>query len=276
MSGVTDFVSKAFKKVKSVATKIWDNKIIRAVIIAVAVYYTAGLASQAGWFAPAAGEGAALSTGVAEGTTFTTVAAESTAATSGIGLGAETAAVGSADALSLGGATAGSTGAAGGGVVTGAEFAGTAGAEMAAGAAVPGAAGSAGVAGSASGAVAPTLASAPAASPGIIKGAMGWMQANPIPTMMLGQGVSGAMQSYEADQAEQRRIDQDNLEFSRRGTMGYDTAGNYAGRTPGVVASEVAAPTVQTAAPAATKVVPVKRDNLAELHKQGLVNQQRA
>ena len=242
MSGVTDFVSKAFKSVKKVATKLWDNKLIRAAIIAVAVYYTAGLASQAGWFAPAAGEGSTLAAAGANGTTFTTVA-ESGATVSSIG--AETASAADIAGTAMAApATAAAPVSASGGVLTGTEIAGTAGAEMAAGAVAPGAA-----------------AAPAAASPGIVGSTMGWMQANPMATMMLGQGVSGAVSSHEARKAEDRARE----ERQSYGAMGFDRSGAYKG--PGVINSQR-----QPAATEQQKVRSVKQNQLPDLYKQGYIS----
>lgn len=47
MSGVVKGVKKVFKKVGSAAKKLWKNKIVRAIVIAAAIYFTGGLAAGA-------------------------------------------------------------------------------------------------------------------------------------------------------------------------------------------------------------------------------------
>lgn len=54
MSGVVKGVKKVFKKVGKAVKKLWKNKIVRAIVIAAAIYFTAG-AAAAYFAAPAAG-----------------------------------------------------------------------------------------------------------------------------------------------------------------------------------------------------------------------------
>ncbi len=250
MSGVSDFVSKAFKSVRDTVKKAWDNKLIRAAIIAVAVYYTAGMAAEA-WAVPEAGMGSTLASSP---TTFTTVAETTnvagTASSVDIGLSsaqaAEGVAVGSTDALALGGTDA---------------------------LAAEGVAAGAGT--GAGGAVDLTLAGETAGTGnsivnGVVEGAKtagNWMKENPVATMMLGQGVSGAVGSYEARKAEDRDREYRREEFNRRGTMGFNNKGTYSA-APGIVASQSAPATT------AQKVRPIARNDLTKAYKQGLVRSQ--
>jgi hypothetical protein len=100
MSGVVKAVKKEFKRVNDSVKKLWKNKIVRAIIIAVAVYFTAGAAL--GYFgasgtavaAGAVGESAgAVAAGIGEGiaagegATAAMSAAEISAATAGVAEG---------------------------------------------------------------------------------------------------------------------------------------------------------------------------------------------
>ena len=80
-------------------------------------------------------------------------------------------------------------------------------------------------------------------------GMFSWMKDNPMATMVLGQGVSGAASSYEAGKtADADRAAADEA-WRRKGTMGYDYQGNYAGQ-PDPMVNRQQAQTVQTQATA--------------------------
>jgi len=107
------------------------------------------------------------------------------------------------------------------------------------------------------------------------------MQANPIPTMVLGQAGVGAYSGYLDDKKDAR----DDEERKDRGTRGYAWSGNYAGN-PGIVQSQQVVPQASTAQTVAGPTIaaptvggpnqapiqrPVNRNNLPALQKQGLV-----
>ena len=176
MSGVVKTVKKAFKK----------NPILTTIVIAAAVWFTAGVA-MAYMAAPSAGMGGAMSASATSmwttATTGTFVSASevavtnATAAANGVTVGAL-----AGEAATTGTAISATEGA---GALSGAE-AGIATSEAAlteasvAGTMPASAAGTATTAGSTTGG-------------GIIQGAGGWMQANPIPTMVLGQAGVGEL-----------------------------------------------------------------------------------
>lgn len=121
---------------------------------------------------------------------------------------------------------------------------------------------------------------APAATtPGIVDSAMGFMKTSPAATMMIGQGVAGAMQASAEEKAQARED-----EYRRsRGLMGFDISGEYGGRRPGIVSAQMPAPqtTAQAvtgptvAAPMQQQVRPIQRKNLPTLNRQGLIAKQR-
>jgi len=256
MSGVVKTVKKAFKK----------NPVLTTIVVAAAVWFTAGTAA-AYFAAPQAGMGAAMSTSATSMWTATTSA-----------FAAEGAAV------TTSGVEVGAVAGAGEGVVAGEAMAATegVGALSASEAALTEASIAGTMPASATGA-ATTAGSTVAGGGGIINGAASWMGANPIPTMILGQAGVGAYQGYLDDKAD-RRADEQRKE---RGLMGVDWAGGYQGQSPGIVNSQqvapqqttgqavaeptVAAPTVAAQQPGNQTRRPVKKSNLPAMNKKGLV-----
>lgn len=96
MSGAVKAVGKVFKQIGHAIKKLWDSPIVKAIVIAAAIYFTAGAA--AGYFASA---GAAAG-GAAEGAALATTVEGATAAA-----GEAAAAEGIAGATELGAATTG-------------------------------------------------------------------------------------------------------------------------------------------------------------------------
>ena len=269
MSGVFKAIGKVFKPikkavtsiakgVKNVAKKVWESKIGKLLIMAAAVYFTYG-AVTAYAAAPSAGIGAAMSSSASS--------MWSTAATLG----------------STGGA-AGATGAAGaaGAGATGAAAAG-AGTMTAANAAAIGApAGWSSLGANAlPAAAAGGAAGGGAAGGGIIAGAAGFMKANPLATLMIGQGVSSAASGmFAKDIAKNEREYLDRVRTSR-GLYGR----SYGGSGPelptgdtGILApfmKPLAAPPAPavnaTVAPSVSGTTQVPVTELANLKKQGLI-----
>lgn len=205
MSGFNPFkaIGKVFKSVGKAIKKVWEavKPIVKPLLIAAAIYFTAGTAT-AFFAAPSAGLGAAMSstaTSMWTGITsiFSGVPAMSSAATSTAATAGSTA------------ATAGSTASALAPTVANASALGT-GAQTAA--LVDGAT----TAASALPAAAATTAGNAAASTGLIgriAGGIGTViEKYPAAAMMLGQGVSGVAKArQEAETAEAERERQDSF-----------------------------------------------------------------
>lgn len=264
MSGAVDFVSeKVFKPVRNFVKKVWDNKVLRAVIIAAAVVYTAGVASGAWTWSLEA---------VPAATTYTSVAAE-------------TAAVAGTSNVTVGAIAADSA--------TAAEIAGTSMAAPAtapvAGAAAAPTVGAAGMTGSeVAGATAfdaaetaayeASLSSVPE-SAGLVEGAMNavgstgkWMADNPMATMMIGSGISNASAEREARKTAEAQRQHEIDMAANVGVGGFNNMGAYsapANVAPGVVNSAAGQPIQLTGN--ATAARPIQRSNLPQLQKQGLI-----
>jgi hypothetical protein len=281
MSGVLKSVSKVFKKVGDAVSSVAKSDAFKVALIAGFVYLTAGAAS--GTFPPVE-PGTTAALGAEAGGTFTGTAEifGGVETVTGGAVTAETAAA-TAVADTAGYSAAGEL-AAGGDVLAADIAAGNAVADTAAAniaAATP-----AGTTVATGNGLAYTLPSA--ASPGVMAadaaantgGILGWMQSNPMATMLMGQGVSGAVSAYEADKMAER----EEKRLRNRGLMGVDYEGNYQGKpSGGIVASNmgrdataaqvVNSPGVQQ--PGARKTRPIARNKLPELHKQGLIARQR-
>lgn len=241
MSGLVKSVKKVFKKVGEGIKNVWHAiaPIAKVVVIAAAVYFTAGAAIGA-----FAGEGAiAALPGWGAGGLF------SSAATSmgvpGFG-GAAT-----LFASGAGGAAAGAAGAeaagAGAGAAGAASTAGAAGSATAAGTS---AAGTAGTAAAGTGAA--------TASPGLIGAISNAVEAHPMATMMAAQGVSKAVQASAEQQAKK-----DARQEARKATSwGLSKNGqNYADISSG-----------ELAAPASPQTQAVASPNMAPINNPGLIN----
>jgi hypothetical protein len=126
-------------------------------------------------------------------------------------------------------------------------------------------------------------------------GMMSWLKNNPMATLMLGQSLSGAAQSYSMEKAasDDRAFERERL--ANRGLGGFDSQGNYAGivssqqaptpesavAEPVVQKPQVAAIQPQTVAPIQTptqtpappqqQTVPVSRDQLPKLNQSGQI-----
>lgn len=263
MSGIARTVKKAFKK----------SPILTTIVAAAAIWFTAGVASA---YFSAASPGLAGSMSASASSMWTTattgsfvsaaeVATTNAAATAAASQGAMAAAT-ATEATSVAGAAEGIN-------------LSLAGATEGAAAAVPGTAGIdltlAGAAPTnALGAASAGTAGAAGSGGGIVKGAMGWMSKNPIPTMILGQAGVGAYQG-RLEEKERQRED----EYRRsRGLMGYDYGGGYGG-----IVNTAARPVQQPVEPgvrqpstrpqqvAAPQTRPIERKNLPKLNQQGLV-----
>ena len=246
MSGIVKSVKKVFKKVHKVMKKIVDpldlvgklksaikkNKFLRVIVMAAAIYFTAGVAA-AYFAAPAAGLGAAMSsTATTMWTGVTSAFSSAGSALTGGGAGA--------GAGAAGGAGAGAGAAGGSAVATVAPLAG------AGGVAVPittmgTAAAPAASTGLVSGAMkaAGTVASKAGAA---IKGAGTWAAANPGSAAIVAGGIGGGMQALAADRA--RKAD----EKAERGFgfFGMNQTGTQVDLPTGGLVGSVAAPTVET------------------------------
>ena len=319
MSGLIKAVKKVFKKVVK-------SPIFKAIATAAIIYFTVGTAT-AYFAAPQLGLGAAASSTASSMWTATTsfFGAEA-AATSQAALAAGTDLAGTAAVNASQAATA-AEGLVSGGAVE--PFVGTATmsgggsisastAQVAAGqSSFAGAGGIADVAGAdalslasgtqAAGGFAPTIngamggaldtamttgasLSSAASAP---TGMMAWLENNPMATMMLGQGVSGMAQGYMAEKASAEAQKAEDERLAKRGLMGYDNTGRYAGvvssqrkptveetvATPASAAPAVqsqqtgAPPTPATPAPTAPgqNSVPVAREQLPQMNKDGLI-----
>jgi len=267
MSGIAKAIKKVFK-----------SDVFKVIVVAAAVWFTAGTAS-AYFAAPEAGLGSAMSQSASTMWSQTTTFFGATAPVESAAV--ESAANVVATPLAEAGASA---------AVPIGEQAGTAfgeslvehGAEMAAESSTF-AANTAAVAPAAVAPAAAAVAPAAAAETGMLS----WLKANPMATMMLGQGAAGAYGGYLEDKQAEREAE----ERKNRGLMGYDSEGNYAGRKPStesllaspsapaaqapaqsattapIVASQQVAPqTVQSQQP---QQVSVPRDELTKLIQQG-------
>jgi len=243
MSGIP-VIGKVFDAIKK-------NKILSAIVVAAVVYFTVGAAME--YFAASGASTAAAGGSMAATTTASTTAATAAGATGAASTGT---------ALSAGTATTATAGAgaAATGMATGSTVA--AGGAGIAGAAAPGIAGITTAGGAGTGLVAGEMAAAAAPS---------WFAANPMATMMLGQGVAGAAGSYEEGKAQEAAIAQRERERTERGLFGFD----YEGQPAGVVSSAMQQPTAtvegqQVQAPVvAGQQVPIQRKDLPKLNQQG-------
>jgi len=261
MSGAVDFVTeKVFKPVREFVTKIWDNKLLRAIIIAAAIVYTVGVASGAWTWS--------LEAVSATGATYTTVGAEAASAASAsnvtVGAIAPEAAIAAPTALPGAAAAAPATAAP---VIAGGAPAAVAGETALVTPAMEAAATTA------------SYSSVPEGA-GLIEGAMnglsatgGWMADNPMATMMIGSGLANADAAREArKQAEADQAAED-ARIANVGVGGFNNMGAYGAPVntapqPGVVNS--AAQPIQLAGNAAA-TRPISRPDLPQLQKQGLV-----
>ncbi len=249
MSGIP-VIGKVFDKIKK-------NKILKAIVVAVVVYFTVGAAME--YFAASGASTAAAGGTMAATTTASTTAATAAGATGAASTGAALTA-GTATTATVG---AGATGAAATGVATGSTVA--AGGAGIAGAGAPGIAGITTAGGAGTGLVAGEAAAAAAPS---------WFAANPMATMMLGQGVMGAAGSYEQEKAEKAALAQREKERTERGLFGF----GYEGQPAGVVSSMMQQPTTAVEGPqvqatqapvVAGQQVPIQRKDLPKLNQQG-------
>ena len=232
--------------------KVFDaikkNKILKAIVVAAVVYFTVGAAME--YFAASGASTAAAGGTMAATTTASTAAATTAGATGAASTGA---------ALTSGAAAA-------------PVVAGTA-AAAAPVIAAPAAAGAA---------AAGTTAAGTAAAGGVT----GWMAANPMTTMILGQGVAGAAGSYEERKAQEDAIAQRERERKDRGLFGFDYEGQPAGvitsamqqPAPAVAPQQVQAaqaPIVagqQIAAPGTMpQQIPIQRKDLPKLNQSGQI-----
>jgi hypothetical protein len=243
MSGIAKSIGKVFKKI---------TPLIKPAITAVAIYYTAGAAMSA-FAAPAAG-----------------AATTASATTWGSTLGG-TSAVGGAGGLGITSAGAGAGAVSGAGAVAGS------GAGSSAFGSTLGSAG----AGSAAGNVVANTVGNEVVKKTAETGMMGWLQANPMAAMMVGQGVAG----IAGADAESDMMDRQEASKKDRGLMGF----NYDGSS-GVVNrqrnnppptnnnSASTSPTTNSPVVAGQQVAtnqvqnqnrPIPRDQLPDMNKRG-------
>lgn len=220
MSGIAKAIKKVFK-----------SNIFKTIVVAAAIWFTAGTAS-AYFAAPEAGIGAAMSSSASTmwGQTTQFFGAEAAAST--------------------------------GSNVVATPLAGSA-----AQVATP----------LAESAVIPAATSAAAVAPAAEGGMFAWLKANPMATMMLGQGAAGAYGGYLDDKQAERESD----ERANRGLMGFDASGKYAGivdsqkttdeivADPGATARPVVAGQQINAPTVASQQIPVPREDLTKLTQQG-------
>ena len=275
-------MSGIFKSVKKVFNKLKESKIVKAVVIAAAIWFTAG-AAMAYFAAPAAGLGGAMSasassmwatstTGsfVSASQVATTNAAMAASGTQTAMLAAQTAEFGAegvalTDAALASGGTVTAAGvdtAVAAGVDSTSSLAMTEGTgvvnSVAAGNTVPG-----------------YNAPAPGGTGGAAQG--NFFSRNPMTTMVLGQAGVGAYQSYEQRRMEDDQREEDARIRQERGLMGVDYQGDYKGIvnsqavTPQQTVEQATAPPVVAAQQVAPVNRPVARKNLPQLNKQGLV-----
>jgi len=251
MSGVP-IIGKVYKK-------IMDTPLLKVAVIGAAIWFTAGTAS-AYYAAPELGLGAAMST------SWTGMVSAFTGAAAAEGAAAQTAELAAASSSASAGAATAEVAAAG--TATGAT-AGVTQAEMLA-------AQTAGFGAEGAALTAEAAAGAEVAGGGV----SGWMSANPLQTMMLGQAGVGAYQGHLADKAAKREEKRIEEERQSRGTMGFD----YLGK-PGIVASQQGTMPSEPSVPASAapvvasqqvrtpivgrQQVAVQRENLPKLNQQG-------
>ena len=248
MSGIIKSVAKVFKKVVKAIKKV---PIIKAVVIAAAIWFTAGAAMNY-FAAPGLGVGNAMSmqaTSMWQATT-TAFATEGGATVGSI---APESAITETVLAPVGETVAGQT------TMAGASGAGNAAITegVNAGATNIGFNGGVNPGGIVNGAA---NIPPPPATPG-------WIEANPMKAMMLGQGVSGAVSSYEAEKQADDDREAEDKRLKDRGLMGVDSEGVYQGG--GIVASQMNATDAQKVG--AQAVRPIDRKNLPQLQKQQLV-----
>jgi len=246
---------------------IMDSPVLKAVVVAAAVWFTAGTAT-AYFAAPQAGLGAAMQSSASSMWTATTNFFGADAAASGA---AEAAAEASSITAEAAAASEGI-----GATTSIAEIEAAGAGAGAASAAEPTLAqlGTAPTTPSMAGAQLPGAGALPATAPAAYPGAgiVNWMAKNPIPTMVIGQGLAGA----SAAGAEQEAADRAAAERRERGLMGFKYGGEYGG---GVVGSQmqqpvgagtqpIAAPTVAQQAP---QQIMVPKEELPNLSKQGRI-----
>ncbi len=268
-------MAKVFRKVipkpiKDVANKIWNNKVVRYVIIAAAIWYTAGVASS--YFSAAQ---PTLGASMANGGT----AMWQTATTGQFVSGANVANTATQTTAAIqAGAAAGQASAIAGGVGEGTGVAMASG-EAVGNVAVSEAALDAAItAGTTTGTAAPSVfnaglinTAAPAAA------STGMTTAQLAATMIGGQAVMGAMSSKDA---QREREYQEGIRQSR-GTYGF----NYEGKPSGIINGGMSpdSPAIQSVqgqgqqnvVAGGNKVRPVRRQDLAKLSSHGLINRGR-
>lgn len=226
MSGLVKFISKAFKQTVKAIKKFGRqinrefnrSGILKAVAAVAIVWFTAGAAMNY-FAAPSAGLGSAMSAQASSMWSATTSFFGAEAAATGATTNAAVATPLAPAAEVVGTEMVGTVTGAGAGAGAGAA-AGT-GAEMAV--TMPGGALSASQTAALEGAAATAETAAAAGSGGIT----GWMAKNPVSTMMIGQGISGAVQADAAAEAAADAEKAAKEERESRGLMGFDYNGNY-------------------------------------------------
>ncbi len=243
MSGIARAIKKVFK-----------SDIFKVIVVAAAVWFTAGTAS-AYFAAPEAGLGAAMSQSASTMWSTTTNFFSASAAESGV---ADAAVGGAANLGPSVSSQALDTSLVSGGGAQGLDLT---------------------LAGNTTAAAVAPAAVAPAAETGMFA----WLKANPMATMMLGQAGSGAYGGYLDDKQAQREVE----ERANRGLFGFDASGKYKGApattdevlagpesaSPATQPQTVATPIVasQQVAPPTTpgQQVPIPREDLTKLIQQG-------
>ncbi len=266
MSGIAKGIKKVFKKVR-------ESKLLKTIAIAAAIWFTVGTA-QAYFAGPTQGMFAESMSASASNmwTTTSEFFAADSVATGTTSIESELAQEGLSSGASLSSS--------GGEVLAPGVADTTAGvAEGVNASAVQTGADGLTTAASSTGAVpySGLAAASPAAAAAAPTGMMGWLQANPMATMMLGQAGAGAYGGYLEDKQAEREQE----ERANRGLMGFDSTGNYGGVvksqmqpaeptvTPtGAAPQAVASPQVAQQQPAGGNV-PVPRSNLPKLNQQG-------
>lgn len=270
MSSAVKVVQKAFRPIKDLANKvtggavsrvgnsIWNNKIARVAIIAAATWYTAGVAS-AYFAAPSAGLGSAMS---ASGTAMWQTATTGTFVSgANVATGASAATGSQASMLAAQNAGLGAEATATTNSALGTATAANAGVDTVGG--LTAKAGSEGIiAGAANGGNAVLDGAGKVAAKEGLSPTMKFAA-----TMMAGNALQGAMASKDAQRERDR---QENIRQSR-GTYGYNYQGDSAG---GIVKNSMQAPQ-QVQSQGAQRVRQVSVNDLPELRRQGLVNNNR-
>ena len=268
MSGLVNAIKKTFKKVTKeigravdkvvdVVEDVVESDVFKVVAVAAVVWFTVGTASA--YFAgPTAGSfGASASASATNMWSSTTAFFGGEAAAAGAGESVAAldgmAAEASWGVNAVGGAEAAAANvAASAHPLNAAAVAGSTTASNLTGTAI---AGEAGMLGAGSVNAAAGVGEVAATSAG---GMMGWLEANPMATMMLGQGVMGAAQGYSADKSAERIQNAEDERLKNRGLGGFD----YSGNRQGVVASQQT-PEQVVAEPDASKVAPVQQQEVA-------------